>query len=334
MIMNQYVSQKRQQGVALITVLLVIALVVVIAANMTGRLQLLMSRSINAQASQQGLWAAMAGERLVFNVLEDDYEDDAKSVHLSQLWAREGMVFPLNGGALSGEIKDLQSCFNLNALAAEDPDENTQLRSAAERQFQSLLISLDVDDYSAELLSYTVKDWVDSDKIVGKAFGAEDSTYAGKIVPYVTANTLMADVSELLAIEGMTPAIYRQIKPYVCVLPTSEHKINVNTIKSDNAHLLVALFEDKLSLADAQAVINNRDSEGFKSVTEFTSTTEINNIGTISEETTQQIEIKSSYFLAALTFTFEEQNFTLNSTYHRDGSGKLHVISRKIGNNE
>lgn len=331
---NDYTSKKRQRGVALITVLLVIALVVVIAANMTGRLQLLMGRSINAQASQQGLWAAMAGERLVFNVLEGDYEDDSSSVNLSQLWAREGMVFPLIGGALSGEIKDLQSCFNLNSLAAEDPDENTQLRSAAERQFQSLLISLEVDDYSAELLSYTVKDWVDSDKIIGKVFGAEDSTYAGKIVPYVAANTLMADVSELLAVEGMTPAIYRQIQPYVCTLPTNEFKININTIKPDNAHLLVALFEDKLGLQEAKAVINNRDSEGFGSTAEFLSTTEITNISSISDEIKEQIDIKSSYFLATLTFTFEEQNFTLNSTYQRDSKGKLHVISRKIGNNE
>jgi len=44
-------STDRQRGVALITVLLIVAIIVVIAANMTGRLQLLMSRSINMQAS-------------------------------------------------------------------------------------------------------------------------------------------------------------------------------------------------------------------------------------------------------------------------------------------
>jgi len=334
MINNRYGAKKNQQGVALIMVLLVIALVVVIAANMTGRLQLLMSRSINAQASQQGLWAAMAGERLVFNVLEQDHADDSKRVHLSQLWSREGMVFPLNDGALTGEVQDLQSCFNLNALASKDPDEESTLRTIAERQFEALLLSLEVDDYSAELLSYTVKDWVDSDSIVGKSFGAEDATYAGKIVPYATANSLMADVSELLAIEGMTPAIYRQIKPHVCVLPTSEHKINVNTIKADNAHLLVALFESKLNLDDAKLLIDNRDSQGFESVAEFTATTEITSIGTISDAIKDQIDIKSNYFLASLTFSFEEQNFTLNSNYHRDAKGKLHVISRKIGNDE
>ena len=52
---------KQQRGVALITVLLVVAIIVVLATNMTGRLQLLMGRSINMQANQQGLWSAMAG---------------------------------------------------------------------------------------------------------------------------------------------------------------------------------------------------------------------------------------------------------------------------------
>jgi len=331
--MNKNSSLQRQQGVALITVLLVVALVVIIAANMTGRLQLLMSRSINAQMSQQGLWSTIAGEQLVFNVLEQDYKDDSQSVNLAQLWAREGMVFPLNEGALSGEIRDLNSCFNLNALATAQTS-NTQQRTLAQRQFEILLQSLNVEDYSAELLSYTVKDWVDSDDRVNGSFGAEDSTYAGKVVPYIAANGLMADVSELLAIEGVTSSIYRKIKSHVCVLPTTENKINVNTIKEDDANILVALFESKLDLSDAKTLISSRDNEGFKSIDDFFSSTEITAMGTVNDDIKQQFDITSSNFSATLVFTVEEQNFTLNTNYHRDTQGKLHIVSRRIGRDE
>jgi len=327
-------STDRQRGVALITVLLIVAIIVVIAANMTGRLQLLMSRSINMQASQQGMWSAIAGEQLVFNVLEQDFKDDPQRVHLAQLWAREGMIFPLNDGALSGEVRDLHSCFNINALSKKPNDDNGQTRSLAQRQFEILLQTLEIEDYAAELLSYTVGDWVDGDKRISGNFGAEDSTYASKVVPYITANSPIGDISELLAIEGMTPAIYRKIKPFVCVLPSPSNKINVNTIKDDGAQVLVALFENKLTLSDAKSVINGRELEGFKSVSEFFSSPEITAIGNLTDEIKSQFDVKSSDFAAMLTFTIDVQSFTLNSTYHRDKKGKLHVVSRKIGNNE
>ena len=93
-------NQPRQGGIAIITVLLVVALVAIIASNMTGRLQLIANRTINQQLYQQGLWSAIAGEQLIYKVLEQDYQDSKNSVHLQQLWAREGVVVPLDEGML------------------------------------------------------------------------------------------------------------------------------------------------------------------------------------------------------------------------------------------
>lgn len=322
---------KQQRGVALITVLLVVAIVVILATNMTGRLQLLMGRSINMQANQQGLWSAMAGEQLVFNVLEQDHKDDPQKVHLAQLWAREGMIFPLNNGALSGEVRDLHSCFNINALGVKVDDEQSRIRPLAQRQFEILLRQLEIEDYVAEVLSYTIADWVDEDSRVNGNFGAEDETYSSKTVPYITANGPIGDISELLAIEGMTSAIYREITPYLCALPVLKNKLNINTIKEEHAELLVALFDNKLSVEDAKSLISGRDPEGFKSVDEFLSSPEISSIGALTDEIKEQFDVKSQDFMAKLTYTLDEQSFTLNSVYHRDDGGKLHVVSRQIG---
>lgn len=325
---------KRQRGVALITVLLVVAIIVILAANMTGRLQLLMGRSINMQANQQGLWSAMAGEQLVFNVLEEDHKDDPQKVHLSQLWAREGMVFPLNDGALSGEVRDLHSCFNVNALGATKEDNQPQQRSLPQRQFEVLLRQLEIEDYVAEVLSYTIADWVDEDSRVTGNFGAEDETYSSRPVPYITANSPIGDISELLAIEGMTPAIYREVTPYLCALPNTENTLNVNTIKEEHAQLLVAMFENKMTVEDAKSLLSSRDPEGFKSVDDFFNSPEITSMGKLDDKLKEQFDIKSQDFKATLTYTVEDQSFTLNSVYHRDNGGKLHVVSRQIGNDK
>ncbi|MDP2561938.1 type II secretion system minor pseudopilin GspK [Psychrobium sp. 1_MG-2023] len=323
-----------QRGVALITVMLVVALVVIIAANMTGRLHLLLSRSINQQAYQQAMWSALAGEQLIYKVLEQDYKDDKTKVHLKQLWAREGMVVPLGAGSLSGAVQDLHSCFNLNALVQAAPSSGPVKESLAQRQFEHLLLAIGLDSYQAEMVQNRVKDWVDSDKQITGGLGAEDDSYSSKQLPYLTANNSMVDVSELRAIEGVTAAIYRLIRPYVCVLPEQELAINVNTISADQAHLLVGLFEGKLTLNDAQALIGNRDDEGYDDVADFWGTPQISAITDVNADIKEQLQIISNNFQSVLTFTVDEHNFTLASTFTRNAKGELAVTQRQFGQND
>jgi|GEM_PF-4388774 len=329
-----YRSPKKQQGIALIVVMLIVALVVIIAANMTGRLQLLMSRSINQQTIQQGLWSALAGEQLVYNVLEQDYKDSKDSVHLAQLWAREGMIFPLANGALSGEIQDLHSCFNLNALAQDTTSTSnnaTSKEDSVQNQFEVLLRTIGIENYIAEQLASTIKDWVDSDTLVTGSLGAEDDNYRSKVVPYLTPNSMMINITELMAVEGMTGPIYRKIRPYICLVPSLELRLNVNTIKSDHAALLTAAFNEKLSLDDAKSILNSRDEEGFDDIQGFLGASEIVALGKISDDIKAQFEITSKDFRALLTFRTNEQEFTVQSVFQRNSQEKLAVISRQFG---
>lgn len=323
-------GHKKQRGIALIVVMLIVAMVVIIAANMTGRLQLLMSRSINQQAIQQGLWSALAGEQLVYKVLEQDYKDSKESVHLRQLWAREGMVFPVGDGMLSGEVQDLHSCFNLNALAKEQPDSPGQ-PSAVQKQLEVLLRAIEIDDYTAEQLASTIKDWVDSDNQMTGSLGAEDETYSAKIVPYITPNSAMVNMTELMAVEGMTGAIYRIIRPYICVVPSEELKLNINTIKPEHAALLTAAFNDKLSVNDAKNLLSSRDEEGFSDLNAFFNSSEVTALGKLADEVKAQFQLTSNDFRAVLTYSVEQQEFTVQSVFQRDEKEKLAVISRQFG---
>ncbi|HCM46904.1 MAG TPA: general secretion pathway protein GspK, partial [Colwellia sp.] len=109
-------QRKNQQGVALITVMLIVALVSIIAAQMTTRLQTQMQRSTNIIFNQQAYWYALGAEAFTKRVLIKAFKDEPEVTHLEQIWAEEGSNYPVDFGEISGEISDLQSCLNLNAL--------------------------------------------------------------------------------------------------------------------------------------------------------------------------------------------------------------------------
>lgn len=129
-------SRFSQSGVALIAVMMVVAFVVLIAVSMSGRLQLELQRQINLQQRQQALWLALGAEQFIQRLLKKSAAGK-ETTNLSQEWATQGAVFPVEQATISGTVTDLQACFNLNALLpasgnnnnnqGNDRDNNTDL---------------------------------------------------------------------------------------------------------------------------------------------------------------------------------------------------------------
>jgi general secretion pathway protein K len=117
--MPRYVLNS-QKGVALITVMLIVALAAIIASQMTTRLQMQMQRSVNTSFNQQAYWYALGAEEFAKRILISSFKDEKDVTHLGQNWAAGEQSFPVDFGSISGEITDLQSCLNLNALRASD----------------------------------------------------------------------------------------------------------------------------------------------------------------------------------------------------------------------
>lgn len=114
---------KTQQGVALVTVMFVVALTVIISVEMSGRLQLQMNRTTNINGNRQAYWYAIGAEQLAKQMLKrinSEKDNRSNAIHSGQDWAQQGLNYPVDGGTIGGELKDLQSCFNLNSLA-QDP---------------------------------------------------------------------------------------------------------------------------------------------------------------------------------------------------------------------
>jgi len=336
----------KQKGVALITVMLIVALCAVLASQMTARLQIQMQRSANITFNQQAYWYAMGAEAFTKRVLIAAFQKDAKVTHLGQIWAQGETTYPVDFGEISGEIADLQSCLNLNALRApldsNKPDndnnsrtnKNTPKKAPARLAFEALLINLQLDDVSqfeAESMADALTDFVDGDSSISSAGGAEDSDYASREFPYLAANYYLASVNELRVIEHFTPKVIEAIKPYVCVIPATDmHKININTINAEQPELLQALLDTTLDTA--QDILSARGEKGFANIEDFYNLPEVVKLENFNDKKDQFV-VDSEYFTLKASANFNNSFFAMSSVMKVTNNNYIDVISRTVGRN-
>ncbi|REL28461.1 general secretion pathway protein GspK [Thalassotalea euphylliae] len=325
------------RGVALITVLLVVALAAILATEMTARLQVQLQRSANIQFNQQAYWYAMSAEALAKRVLQLDNEQDEDVTNLKQQWARGENTYPVDNGQITGAIYDLHACLNLNALRAQgaeagDGSGEGQNKSPQRQALERLLVKLNIEgvgDFEAEYMADALTDWLDENDRLSSNGGAEDNDYAGRAFPHFAANHYLASVTELRVIEHFTPAIIAAIKPYVCVVPQSDrHQININTLTQEQAVLLSALLN--ISQDEANNIIRARDEEGFDEVEAFYNLPEVTQLN-ISEPLKQQFVVDSEYFTLKANAEFNSSYFNLTSTLQVIDNKTVNVVSRTIG---
>ncbi len=333
---------KKQQGVALITVMLIVALCVVIASQMTSRLQMQMQRSTNISFNQQAYWYAMGAEAFTKRVLLTAFKEDEDVTHLGQIWAQGETTYPVDFGEITGEITDLQSCLNLNALRAplSSTGGGTGSRGSSNQKvparlaLETLIINLHLEgiaQFEAESMADSLTDWLDEDSRISSAGGAEDDDYASREFPYLAANNYLASVNELRIVEHFTPAVINALKPYVCVLPASDkHKININTLDVEQPELLQALLGSTLD--EAQQILSARGEEGFETQAEFFNIPELTTLA-ISDDKKEQFDVDSEYFTLKASASFNNSYFAFNSVMKITNNKYIDVISRSIGRN-
>lgn len=322
----------KEKGVALIVVMLIVAMIAIIATEITSRNQLAMRRTLNLAEYDQAYWYAMSAEQLLKKVLKQDLDDSEGRVHLQQYWALNDVMFPAEHGEISGKVMDLSSCFNLNALsqASTKGSRGQPKMPLATMQFKSLLVALGMDDFSAEKLSQHVKDYLDADS-VNSPFGAEDAEYESRTIPYRAANTLMNDKSELRSVLGVTQEIYKKIAPYICVIPGNDKQLlNVNTIKADQPELLIGMLQNKISKGEAENIINQRPAEGFENIQDFWNETTLSSLP-LDDQVKSSFKVKSDYFLLHAKAKVDDALFQMDSVLVRTKNNLMRVAVRQFG---
>ncbi|WP_083562452.1 type II secretion system minor pseudopilin GspK [Oceanococcus atlanticus] len=276
---------RAQRGVALITAVMVVAFASTVAAALMVSQNLAVHRSANMIHQDQAWWYLVGMEQWAGTLLDRDLEDNQFD-YLGEAWAQPVDFLPVDEGALSGRLVDLQGRFNLLSVVSGDG----VVVEPRKQQLIRLLQNVEgLKSGTAEELAIAIVDWMDQDTEPGFPSGAEDSLYLSKDRPYRTPNRPMASVSELLLVNGVTPKIYAALQPHVTVHP-GDHKINVNTA---TAPVLMSLNEN-MNPGVVEGLMNKREEVPWETDEQFITDELIAGISM----TTEDITVKTHYFQA------------------------------------
>lgn len=284
----------KERGAALLTVLLLVAVMAVVAATALERVALATRMTGNSGAVDQGRAYADAATEMARLRIADLTASNPARITLAGGWMGTPQSIPVPGGAATVRVTDAGNCFNLNSVVGGENEANLKVRPIGVLQFQGLLEALGVDARQAQGAAASLADWIDTDS-VPRPGGAEDETYAQMERPYRAANRMMVDASELRAVSGISPTIYGLVRPWICALPvTTLSPININTLLPDQAPLFAMLLPGKLSTAQARQLLAQRPADGYGSTIDFWAMPSI--VGLSSMEAQEQVKLTTGFF--------------------------------------
>ncbi|ACV27718.1 type II secretion system minor pseudopilin GspK [Kangiella koreensis] len=350
---KQICKANRQDGIALITVLVIFSVLSIMSIHILSNQNMNNRRTANIINSSKAYQYMYGAEEFAKSLLQNYFEEsEQERVHRNQPWAQSPMMFPIeqNMGQLQGSIKDMHSCFNLNSIIMEsvaqaggpnDEREGEQLgglqvveESTGDRNkvlpgqklFTKLIEPLiESGESSPQALATAVRDWIDDDLEPSGIDGAEDYTYTGYTKPYRTGNTFMAHTSELMVVKGFDANIYDSIKDYICVLPTEQGTINVNTVKPEHAELVWILLED-VDLATVRQALEQLPEDGYDEATFF----ETLGSGKVSQDGRGRLVFDSQYMQLTATAMVQTGNAKVQSLLMKSDN-EFQVVARHIG---
>ncbi|KJZ51750.1 HxcX atypical pseudopilin [Pseudomonas marginalis] len=206
---------------AIISALLIAAVVAVLAGAMLTR-QTVFTRSLEAEQLRiQGQWLLQGGLERSRQMLWDARQKEVLT-RLDQPWARA------LGGAFEGRIEDEQGKFNLRNLVNRQQVDSEQLQS-----FERLCQLIGVDPAVSRRVSQRV--------------------IASYLPP--VKYPMLRSLDDLSGLEGLDPLVLQRMQAYISVLPGPTW-VNGNTASAE----VLSAVVPQLSLSQAHGLVAERDS--------------------------------------------------------------------------
>lgn len=305
----------RENGVALITAMLVVTLATILAVGMTSRQQIDIRRTGNILNLEQLRIYLMAVEdhadpllakywKDIEFISQEEYE---KYTAISDFGYQE----QIEGGYLKVSLSfDEQGRFNINSLL-----KNGAANAERVAQFRRLLHLLEIDNPPVD----AIIDWLDSNADITYPDGAEDNFYLALEQPYRSADRAMVDISELMLVKGVDQEMFNKLSPYITVLPEGS-RMNINWMGSEQ---FMSLHAD-ITQEDADRLIEERDSDSFKSVDAFLQHASLANKNIDKE----QLTVSNNYFMLHTTIELGQLKQTYQTQLMRTAENHTQVIKR------
>lgn len=316
--------QPHEQGVALLTVLLLVAVMAAVSTAILDDIRFGLRRVENARNVGQAQWYALGAESLAQARIRRLFETDPNRTPDPDQWNGRVFEFPTDdGGMIRASIADGGSCFNLNSVV-EGRGDLLMRRDLGVDQFEALLGALGVARAGA--LADTLADWIDTDSF-RDGQGGEDEAYASGDQAYRTGGTLLAEASELRAVRGFDAAVYERIRPYVCALPTSDlSPLNLNTVRQPE--LITMLTAGAVSPAAARRAIAARPADGWREPSDFWLSPPMSAVSP-TDAMLDQARLSTRYFTLTAEVVHLDSEVVMSALLERTPAGSVVVRARR-----
>jgi len=300
----------RNHGVALVSVLLIVAVVSALAYHLMTHhsLTLAASRQLFEQAQLREY--ALGGEIFARQMLYEDWEQESSRTidTFLEKWSKPFNPPQIEDGKVEVRVTDLAGRFNLNSVVGGGGLEN-------HARLKRLYRALNIDPSLADRWL----DWIDDNTEV-TGLGLEDGDYLLYDVPYRTANQPAAHLSEVALAAGLSREEFARFRSHVTVLPPLRLGVNVNTATSSVLESLGPNFGPSEAQSLVQSEREYEDIESF--------TADYAALG----DSAGVLAVRSDYFEISVRVERFESRVVLTTVVYRDpSSGQLSVLSRDFG---
>lgn len=301
-------TRHHQQGLALITAVLVVAIVATVATTLAlgEQVWFRQAQNMNNRAQAESLRRGALNYAAILLA-----RDDAKIDHLGEEWAKPAQL-PVEDGMIAFAVQDAQGRFNLNNLVQKSAPSKPDIEL-----FKRLLTSQGIDPGLSEALL----DWLDTDGTVSPG-GAEDIEYLSLPQPYRSANQLLQSVDELRLVKGFTAKAVEKLRPFVTALPTTPTTVNVNTAP---AEVLAALFTN-LPATVLRPLLDSRINNPYTELKQFTDKLPV---GT-SSLPPNMCDIKTGHFLVTIDIRYGRLQRRTEGLIERAGGKPAKVLWHRL----
>jgi general secretion pathway protein K len=291
-------SLNSQRGTAIIIALFVMVIAVAASIAMMTRLHIdirrteaLLNAEQTAQFAQGSVAWAIDRLNMDWQLRKPDQVVDKTPISSTQ--------DEVHGFKVANVIYDAQGIFNLNNLAVAD----------YQFDFLHLLKILEpkLKNNEATKITIAIHDWL------SQGNSAEIAAYYAGLNPgYKSPHTLMASVSELRLIKGITPDLYTKLMLYVTALPTTT-PINVNNAPPA---VLMSLSQN-MSYPAALTIVKARQLSPFLDTQTFTNLEAVRT----NHIDSGKVTVVSNYFLLETKVSIGQQQTILYTLLSRTTQG-------------
>lgn len=225
----------KQRGMALITVLLMLAFMAALAVASQRQWRMTMQQNQLLQQQQQRKWTVLGAEQWLLK-------------HPPGIASGKSAGLMMENEQVYYRWQDRQACFNLNALSM--PTHDNGWRTRAQHIFARLLQQHGLTESQiVDVLAAIDNHWLSSRNR--------------------NADPFLDDKSQLRELAALSKLHWDTLASQLCTLPSTRLQININALTDRQIPLLMAMLDGHFNQEELQSILSRRPQSGWNTVDDF-----------------------------------------------------------------